>query len=165
MKIFRFMSNEEFLKYRCSNKLKNNKVHKGKTNSIGFCFLNADDFTPEEAMHFLSGNVSFDVCAVFETNTELNKTYGVYASPIKPTGSFLEDMFNLYNGWNDSFTATEYCCQSYSNKDFKLIKYSRNIWQQWDRFEEQQNLKWEVCDELQTTKRTKRKNGKRNKTI
>lgn len=153
MKVFRFMSNEEFQKYKCGSKLKNAKVHKGKTNSIGFCFLNLDEYKPEEAMHFLSGIVSYDICAVFETTKKLNKTYGVYAKPLEFDEDIILDLINLFNGWSEKFTATEYCCTSYSNKDFKLLKYSKNIWSQWDRFEDQHNFKWEVCDELQTTKR------------
>ena len=166
MKIFRFMSNKEFQKYRCSNKLKNNKIHKGKTNSIGFCFLNMEDFTPEKAMHFLSGNVSFDVCAVFETEKQLNKTYGVYAKPLEMTGNMSTDMITLLLGWTESFTATEYCCTEYDNKTFKLLRYSKNIWNQWNPSEFQKDLKWEeVSNELQTTKRNKTKDGKRNKAI
>lgn len=161
MIVFRFMSNNEFQKFRCSNKLKNSKTHKARTDSVGFCFFDIEDFKPEEAFHFLSGNVSSDICAVFETDEKLNKTYGVYAKPLKPDGDIISDLINLFNGWRDEFTATEYCCTEYSNKTFKLIKYTKNIWEQWDRFEEQQEFKWEVCDELQNTKRLKKKNGER----
>lgn len=92
MKVFRFMSKVEFEKYRNSFTLKNNKKHEGRTNSIGFCFLNLEEYKPEEAMHFLSGIATFDVCAVFETNENLNRTYGIYAKPIKSTG-------NLWKIW------------------------------------------------------------------
>ncbi len=166
MKIFRFMSNKEFQKFKCSNKLKNDKIHQGKTNSIGFCFLNLDDYSPEEAMHFLSGIVSFDVCAVFETKKQLNKKEASYAKPIDTTGNILTDIINLMNGWNEEFKVTEYCCTEYDNKTFKLLKYSTNIWQQWKPLEKQLKLKWEENNnEIQTIKRIKGKNGKRNKTI
>ena len=56
MKVFRFMSKVEFEKYKNNFILKNNKKHDRKTNSIGFCFLNVEDFTPEEAMHLFKWN-------------------------------------------------------------------------------------------------------------
>lgn len=166
MILFRFMSNKEFQKYRCNNKLKNNKVHAGKTNSIGFCFFNTEDFTPEEAMHFLSGVVSFDVCAVFETEKQLHRTYGVYAKPLDVRGDILADMTNLLLGWTEKFTAPEYCCTEYDCKELKLLKYCKDIWSQWDPYTLQKDLKWEeVNNELQTAKRSKTKDGERNKTI
>lgn len=116
MKVFRFMSKVEFEKYKRDFPLKNNTKHNGKTNSIGFCFLNADEYTPEEAMHFLSGIVTFDVCAVFETEEKLNKTYGVYAKPIKSTGNPFEDLLNIFSGFTDRFTANEYCITEYNQK-------------------------------------------------
>lgn len=142
MKVFRFMSKVEFEKYKKGFPLNNNKKHDGKTNSVGFCFLNLEEYTPEEAMHFLSGVVSFDVCAVFETEEKLNKTYGIYAKPIDPSGNLMEDMINLLLGFNDHFTANEYCIASYNKEKFKLLKYSENIWKQWNPTEIQENLKW-----------------------
>ena len=144
MKVFRFMSKLEFEKYKNDITLINNKKHDGKTNSIGFCFLNIEEFTPEEAMHFLSGIATFDVCAVFETEEKLNKTYGIYAKPIKTTGNPFEDLLNLFSGFTDNFTANEYCITEYSKKTMKLLKYSEEIWRQCDPAEEQKNLKWEM---------------------
>lgn len=140
--VFRFMSKKEFESFRKGKTLVNETIHQGRTNSIGFCFLSIDDYTPEKALHFLSGIANFDVCVVFETTKELNKTYGEYASPIKRNGDLRLDLFNLIMGINERFTATEYCTTEYSNKDFKVIKYSENIWQQWQPSEEQSNLKW-----------------------
>lgn len=142
MKVFRFMSKEEFEKYNKNLTLKNNKKHDGKTNSIGFCFLNMEEYMPEEAMHFLSGIATFDVCAVFETEEKMNKTYGVYAKPIKSTGNPMEDLMNLFMGFTDRFTADEYCITEYSKKTMKLLKYSEEIWKQWNPAEEQLKLKW-----------------------
>ncbi len=142
MKVFRFMSKVEFEKYKHNFTLRNDKKHDGKTNSIGFCFLNLEEYTPEEAMHFLSGIVSFDICAVFETEEKLNKTYGIYAKPIDPTGNIMADIINLLSGFNDHFKANEYCITSYNKEKFKLLKYSENIWKQWNPTEIQENLKW-----------------------
>lgn len=142
MKVFRFMSKVEFEKYKYGFTLQNNTKHEGKTNSVGFCFLNIDDFTPEEAMHFLSGIVTFDVCAVFETEKKLHKTYGIYAKPIKSTGNPMEDLINLLCGFNDRFTANEYCITEYNKETMKLLKYSEEIWKQWNPKEKQEKLKW-----------------------
>ena len=110
MKVFRFMSKEEFEKFKKGEELVNNKVHTGHTTSIGFCFINIEDFEPEYAYHFLSGIVSPDICAIFETDEQLNRSQGTYATP--------------YGDWFDSFVATEYCPKKYSNKNFKLLRYA-----------------------------------------
>lgn len=142
MKVFRFMSKLEFEKYKNGITLKNSKKHDGKTNSIGFCFLDIEEYTPEEAMHFLSGIVTFDVCAVFETEEKLHKTYGIYAEPIKSTGNPFEDLLNIFNGFTDRFTANEYCITEYNQETMYLLKFSEEIWEQWNPLEEQTKLKW-----------------------
>ncbi len=142
MKVFRFMSNEEFKKYKNGETLINNTIHEAKTNSIGFCFLNIKEFEPEEAMHFLSGIVAFDVCAVFETKDKMQKTYGVYAKPIKRTGNPMEDLLNIFSGFTDTFTANEYCTTEYNKETMKLLKYSEEIWKQWNPAGQQPKLKW-----------------------
>ncbi len=142
MKVFRFMSKVEFEKYKHNFTLRNNTKHDGKTNSVGFCFLDIEEFTPEEAMHFLSGIVTFDVCAVFETKENLHKTYGIYAKPIKSTGNSMEDLLNIFSGFTDRFTANEYCTTEYNEETMKLLKYSEEIWKQWNPIEEQTKLKW-----------------------
>ena len=82
-------------------------------------------------MHFVSGVVNFDICAIFEVEeNNLNKTYGIYAEPIKTRKVTLEDWVNLFLGLTKEFIANEYCTKKYSNKNFKLLKYSENIWSQ-----------------------------------
>ena len=143
LEVFRFMSEEEFEKFKKGEILQNNKKHTSKTNSVGFCFLDLKDYKPYKAMHFLSGIVSFDVCAIFEVDrNKLKQTWGVYAKPIAYTGNFLIDLLNLYNDYEKKFTATEYCTTKYNNKDFKLINYSKNLWKQYDKLEEQKELNW-----------------------
>lgn len=71
---------------------------------------------------------------------------GVYAKPTQRTGNFLFDLMDLYNNYDRRFTATEYCTTEYSNKDFKLIKFSECIWDQYDILEEQKELKWIEVD-------------------
>lgn len=142
MKVFRFMSKKEFERYQDGQVLKNNTIHLGKTNSKGFCFLNLEEYKPEQALHFLSGIATLDICAIFETNMKLNKTYGIYANPIKPSGNILQDLLNLYSNYDSKFKANEYCTTQYNNKDFKLIKYSENLWHQWNTLEEQTKILW-----------------------
>lgn len=148
MKVFRFMSYEEFEKYKKGQVLVNNTKHLGKTNSVGFCFLDADEIDIKEALHFLSGIVSFDICAVFETNKKLNKTYGEYAKPIKNYDkenplNFLMDLIKLSSDIPENrMRINEYCTKKYSKADFRLIKYSENIWNQWNIIDNQKELIW-----------------------
>ena len=137
MKVFRFMSQEEFDKYLDGEKLVNTADHRSKfSGSIGFCFFEYLDWTdnssghgisPEYAYEFLSGVAAMDVVAVFETDQELTKSYGRYADPY---GSFFDTI------WMD-----EYCKEEYSRDTFRLIKYghieyddekfeSKAIWKQ-----------------------------------
>lgn len=109
MKLFRFMSKNEFDAYMNGDTLKNYAKHKGYTNSKGFCFMNLEDYEPEYAYSFLSGIVSVGVCVVFETDKILTKSYGRYAVPEG----------NIF----DSFISNEYCIEEYNKNDFKLIKY------------------------------------------
>lgn len=144
MQVFRFMSKEEFEKFNNGETLQNSTVHRAKTNSTGFCFFDLKDYKPHEAMHFLSGLVSFEVCAVFEVDkSKLNQSWGVYhdlKEPVIVGNLFIDILRALYS--RECFTATEYCTTEYSNKDFKLIKYSENIWEQYDKLEDQKELKW-----------------------
>lgn len=132
------MSKEEFERFNNGEALYNYKQHdENKTTSIGFCFFNLKDYKPHEAIHFLSGLVSFDICAVFETDrSNLKERYGRYHK----TNTLLTPCI-----FPQVFYATEYCTTKYSNKDFKLIKFSEDIWGQWNITEEQEDLKWEVA--------------------
>lgn len=150
MKVFRFMSKNEFDKFNSGKTLYNTKNHKlnSKTNSIGFCFLNLDDFEPEEAMHFLSGIVSFEVCAIFDVDEKyLTQTHGIYAKTLPSSGDFFTDLLEVLTGNTDKFEATEYCTEEYNNKIFKLDKYTTDCWKQWNPIKEKQNLCWRCKDE------------------
>lgn len=132
MQVFRFMSREEFRKYYFGETLINTKNHHNefnqRTNSIGFCFLNLEDFKPEEAMHFLTGIVNTQICAIFDTDKKLRQTYGRYhclnEKPKLKVFSNYDEMIKYEN----AFIATEYCTTKYSNKDFKLIRYTAPNW-------------------------------------
>ena len=89
MKIFRFMSYKEFEKYMNGENLYNNTKHKAKTNSIGFCFFDINDFSPEFAWRFLKGAIFPDICVVFEVDeTLLRKGYGIYNCNNKKNWSY-----------------------------------------------------------------------------
>lgn len=136
MKLFRFMSKEEFIKYNNGEILVNTTNHKKENNrkssSIGFCFLNYAHFKPEEAYHFILGSsgifFNYDICAMFETNRDnVVQSKGRYAEPINPIE------YNCISPIErKSFIAKEYCTTTYSKETFKLIKYAKPDWINWD---------------------------------
>lgn len=104
MKVYRWMSNEEFDKLTAGVPMINtNKFINCRTDSAGFCFLpekvefdslpsgdwSADPehcvWDPASAYEFLNGIVSDDVLVEFEVSEEarerLHKGYGVYCDP------------------------------------------------------------------------------------
>lgn len=135
MKLFRFMSKTEFDKYLSGdvliNKTNHHVEHNQKTNSIGFCFLDLNEYKPEEAIHFLSGIVDMDICAVFDVDEKyVDMTHGRYAKQ-----GVTISLYDIFMGTIPSFEAKEYCTTEYSNKNFKLIKYAVPEWKdkkQWE---------------------------------
>lgn len=120
MKIFRFMSYKEFEKYMNGKNLYNNTKHKAKTNSIGFCFFDINDFSPEFAWRFLKGAIFPDICVVFEVDeTLLRKGYGIYSDPNKT-------LYELMNFIPKMIRVSEYCTENYNKEVFKLVKYTTN---------------------------------------
>lgn len=127
MKIFRFMSKQEFDKYINGEILTNETIHLAKTNSIGFCFFDFKKISPEEASNFVSGIVNMEICAVFETEEKyLKESYGIYHNPKYIARSFLEAVAS-YNDLKQRMTIKEYCTKKYSSKNFKLIKYTEDV--------------------------------------
>ena len=120
MKIFRFMTYKEFEKYMNGENLYNNTKHKAKTNSIGFCFFDINDFSPEFAWRFLKGAIFPDICVVFEVDeTLLRKGYGIYSDPNKT-------LYELMNFIPKMIRVSEYCTENYNKEVFKLVKYTTN---------------------------------------
>lgn len=120
MKIFRFMSYKEFEKYMNGENLYNNTKHKAKTNSIGFCFFDINDFSPEFAWRFLKGAIFPDICVVFKVDeTLLRKGYGIYSDPNKT-------LYELMNFIPKMIRVSEYCTENYNKEVFKLVKYTTN---------------------------------------
>ena len=113
MTVFRYMSLKEFNLLKSGKTLENHTDYSKSNNtaSIGFCFFDIDDTSPEYAFEFLEGIVSNDVCVRFEVDKKLlTESYGVYADP-------------FYENWTDSITMKEWCCETYNNKDFKILDY------------------------------------------
>ena len=113
MRLFRFMSKNEFNNLLNGEDLINNTKHKGFTKSIGFCFMKGEEIEAEYSYQFLSGVVSDEICVLFETNEKLNKSYGIYANP--------------YGHFFDTITEDEYCIKKYNKQTIKPIKYCDNF--------------------------------------
>ncbi len=110
MILHRFCSAKEFEAYRRGDLLVNNTNHSIKrgsaSTSIGFCFFKED---PEEAKHWLSGIVDFDVCITVEVyDSDVIKSKGRYGTK-DLQGAIIKD---------------EYCCKTYDNYRFRLIEYT-----------------------------------------
>lgn len=116
MKVFRFMSKEEYIKLINGEKLVNTIKHKAHTTSIGFCFMNLKNDIPEVAFHYLIGLVCPDVCVIFNVKNKkiLTKGYGRYADPNskKIFGYCIRD---------------EYYTTEYSKEDLEPIMVSTKI--------------------------------------
>lgn len=120
MKVFRFMSNEEYEKLIKGETLVNETKHKAHTTSRGFCFMNLNDNPPEVAFHYLIGLVCPEVCVIFNVKNKnvLNKGYGRYTD------------IN-----SDEFFATcireEYYTTKYNKNDLEPIKVCKKIDYDW----------------------------------
>ena len=109
------------------------KDHNSASTSIGFCFFNLDDHKPEEALHFLTGIATCEVCVVFEVDEKLlTKAQGRYTECGEKT-----TLADLLMSLLDPSTIkhrflTEYCTTQYSKKDFKLVKYAIPDWYEYE---------------------------------
>lgn len=149
MILHRFMSEHEFDQFRQGELLENDTDHRkdgADTDSVGFCFFPEE---PDDAIRWLSGIVTDDVCATFDVPDHLvTKSRGTYCDPDKSDNSFgamLADIYSAMMGWGMEGTVmmekTEYCCTAYSARDFKLLRfeYSKRVKEQrrqiaeWDR--------------------------------
>lgn len=132
MKVYRFMSKEELIKFQKGEELYNNTKHKAKTDSIGFCFFSLNDFSPEFAWRFIKGAIIPDLCAVFEVDEkQLKKGYGIYSDPNKT-------LYELMNFIPKMIKVQEYSTITYNNQIFKLIKYTPNklnLFEYYEKFE------------------------------
>lgn len=143
------MSEQEFNQFRQGELLENDTDHRkngGHTDSVGFCFFPEE---PDDAIRWLSGIVTEDVCATFDVPDHLvTKSRGTYCDPDKSDNSFGAVLVDIYlammgRGMEGDvmMDKTEYCCTAYSARDFKLLsfEYSKRVKEQrrqiaeWDR--------------------------------
>ena len=128
MKLFRFMSKEEFRKYINGEILINTKDHSkeghNKTISKGFCFFNYAQYKPEEMLHSVVGIVNLDICCIFETEGKnVKRSYGRYSKAKKKDGIERISIF-----------AKEFCTTEYSKNTFKLLQFAIPNYFNWDKW-------------------------------
>lgn len=131
MILHRFMSEREFNDYQNGETMRNTTDHRKNgehTKSVGFCFFTED---PNDAIHWLSGIVTDDVCVTFDVpDDKVTKSSGIYRDHEKSDdswGALFEDMLAAMSGEEMpnvvKIERTEYCCTEYSDKDFLLLDY------------------------------------------
>lgn len=127
MRVIRFMSKREFKKYKKGYTLFNDTRHDALTDSVGFCFLNAKEYSPEDAYKFLVCAIFPEICCVFDVSEEkLKKGYGIYHIPrTRPP---------------KQFKAIEYSTIKYSKEDFKLIRYT--ICNMFEKYLKDEKFEW-----------------------
>ena len=125
MKLVRFMGPEELQKYLSGEVLRNDMSWKyiSKSSSVGFCFFPADP-PPEQRLHYLSGVVSFNVVAEFETIGPLmiRKGAGRYRDPEQDDPkSLAEAIFTAPR----MMEVEEYSMREYSLQSLRLLRIGR----------------------------------------
>ena len=122
MKVMRFMSSAEFEKYLTGEVLQNYEKHRARTDAVGFCFLDAEEYTANDAYHFLSGVVSPEVCAIFEVdNVPFKEGTGQFADPAANSLGIMA-IFDI-----STIDVKEYSITEYSRNEFKLVQYCDNF--------------------------------------
>lgn len=126
MIVHRFMSDLEYRLIMRGDTLTNTTVHKNlgrRSTSVGFCFFTEP---PEEAIHWLSFNVSTDWCVTFDIPDQLlTKSRARYRDPEKDSNREL--FAEPASKWR-----TEWCLQEYSLADVKVIGFT----EQWKDYAE-----------------------------
>lgn len=121
MKLYRYMSNKEFMLYTAGVRIAGHN-HQARTTSEGVCFLPEvindvdgcmSSRIPEECIEFLSGIVTDDVLVKFDVldDSLIKESYGVYANP--DTGD-----------WDDFVYITEYCAPYYDRNTMNAVAYA-----------------------------------------
>lgn len=112
MIVHRFMSNLEYQRLLKGDLMKNTTVHAqlSMSESVGFCFFTEP---PEEAIHWLSGNVTTDWCVTFDIPEQmLTKSRARYRDPEKDKSILGKPVTK----WR-----TEWCTQEYSIHTVRVI--------------------------------------------
>ena len=120
MIVHRFMSTEEFIRLCKGETLENHCRHnKCKSEAVGFCFTSE---SPEKAIRWLKGIVDTDYCVTFKVRDKglLRRVKAIYRDPSFPiptTGPLITEGL-------PTMTKVEYCCESYSRKQLKIVRYT-----------------------------------------
>lgn len=139
MVVYRFMSRLEFIELMRGETLYNRTIHKARTTSIGFCFLDYEKTKPNYSIRFLSGAIYPEVCVVFRTDKNLKKGKGIYAKPL--TDEELERKINTMSPielliealdfeHTDVIEVEEYSTIQYNSRDLEIVKWCdcTNYW-------------------------------------
>lgn len=107
MKVTRFMSRLEWDKLQAGQTITNNRKHKAKTTSVGFCFTEDE---PQVAWKYLGGIVDAEVCVTFDfPEGFLTESTAKYADQREGAEfGYLMDKREL-------------CCTEYSLDDAKVV--------------------------------------------
>ena len=107
MQVTRFRSRKEWLALCSGQTITNNRKHKSKTTSVGFCFT---EDSPEVAWQYLAGIVDADVCVTFDfPDGFLTESTAKYAD--QSEGAKMTDLMDK----------REWCCTEYSLNDANWV--------------------------------------------
>lgn len=107
MKVTRFMSRAEWDELKAGQTITNNRSHKAKTTSVGFCFTEDE---PQVAWKYLGGIVDAEVCVTFEfPNGFLTESTAKYADQREGAK------------FGDLMIKKEWCCTEYSLNVCKVV--------------------------------------------
>ena len=129
MRYVRFMSVNELEKFKQGETLENHadwrKLAK-TSSSVGFCFF-GDEVPPEQRIEYLNGVVNLDRVAVFERigSEPLRHSMGRYRDPERDT-VYLH-LFGSLLTPPPMMDVAEYCAESYSSKDMKLVRTGKVV--------------------------------------
>lgn len=102
------MSRLEWDKLQAGQTITNNRKHKAKTTSVGFCFTEDE---PQVAWKYLDGVVDAEVCVTFEfPDGFLTESKAQYAD--QSEGAEFTDLMD----------EREWCCTEYSLDDCEVVK-------------------------------------------
>ena len=116
------MSADEFRKLMSGEVLVNDSTHPfNRTLAVGFCFT-ADN--PDDAIHWLSGQVDADYCVTMEPRegllTKAKAEYRDTSVPLPPLDAILAGGMQHHR-----VVRTEYCTTRYSKADVKILNVTR----------------------------------------
>lgn len=128
MKVFRYMSESEFLKYQNKDSLINemNQSTICKTTSKGFCFGIGGKKEAQKAFEYLLGVVTHEIVCIFEVDDSiLVKSVGVYRDPDKDNLTEV-NFANIFDNVPLK-EIEERCITNYNYENLKLVSYCKDV--------------------------------------